>query len=95
MCLAVPGRIVRLVDNVAPEGRFAEVDFVGIRKSVNLVFLPEAVVGDYVVVHAGFATTVIPEAEALEAQAHFREIERLNESSEATPPPRQPTPPEY
>lgn len=80
MCLAVPGQILRLRDETT-EGRVAEVDFVGTRKSVNLLFLPEANVGDYVVVHAGFATHRIPEAEALEAQGHFREIQRLTESA--------------
>ncbi len=82
MCLAVPGQILRLLEETT-EGRVAEVDFVGTRKVVNLVFLPEAAVGDYVVVHAGFATTLIAEAEAREAQGHFREIQRLTESAGA------------
>jgi hydrogenase expression/formation protein HypC len=76
MCLAIPGRIVRLTEET-PENRVAEVDFAGTRRSVNLLYLPEAIVGDYVVVHAGFATTLLPEAEALEAQAHYREIQEL------------------
>ncbi|MGD0256838.1 MAG: HypC/HybG/HupF family hydrogenase formation chaperone [Thermoplasmata archaeon] len=82
MCLAVPGRILRVLDET-PEARVAEVDFAGVRKSVNLVFLPEAAVGNYVVVHAGFATNLIPEAEALEAQEHFRQIQRLTASADA------------
>jgi len=82
MCLTVPGQILRL-GSEDPAGRVAEVDFAGIRKTVNLLFLPEAAVGDYVVVHAGFATARIPEAEALEAQEHFREIQRLTESTGA------------
>ena len=76
MCLAVPGRILRVVEET-PEGRRVEVDFAGTVKTVNLVFLPEAHVGDFVVVHAGFATALIAEDEALEAQEHFREIQRL------------------
>ncbi|MCI4372040.1 MAG: HypC/HybG/HupF family hydrogenase formation chaperone [Thermoplasmata archaeon] len=82
MCLSVPGRVVRILEET-PESRTAEVDFAGVRKSVNLVFLPEAAVGSYVVVHAGFATTVVPEAEALEAQEHFRQIQRLTETVSA------------
>jgi len=81
MCLTIPGRILRLVAE-EPDARVAEVDFGGTRKMVNLVFLPEAAVGDYVVVHAGFATAKIPEAEALEAQGHFRDIQRLTESAD-------------
>jgi hydrogenase expression/formation protein HypC len=76
MCLAIPGRILREVEGT-PEGRVVEVDFAGTLKRVNLVFLPEAQVGEFVVVHAGFATALIPEAEALEAQEHFRTIQRL------------------
>jgi hydrogenase expression/formation protein HypC len=76
MCLAIPGRIVRLLPE-GPEGRVAEVDFGGLLKSVNLIYLPDAAVGEYVVVHAGFATDRVPESEALEAQRHFQEIQRL------------------
>jgi hydrogenase expression/formation protein HypC len=79
VCLSVPGQILRVREET-PEGRVADVDFAGVQKTVNLLYLPDAEVGDYVVVHAGFATTVIPEAEALEAQGHFREIQRLTES---------------
>ncbi|HXQ48955.1 MAG TPA: HypC/HybG/HupF family hydrogenase formation chaperone [Thermoplasmata archaeon] len=92
MCLAVPGQILRIIEET-PEARIVEVDFAGVRKSVNLVFLPEATVGNYVVVHAGFATTLIPEAEALEAQAHFRRIQRLTASADAgSSAPARPTP---
>ena len=82
MCLAVPGRVLRLLEETS-EGRMAEVDFVGTTKLVNLLFLPEAALGDYVVVHAGFATTIVPEEEALEAQGHFREIQRITGAADA------------
>ncbi len=76
MCLTIPGRVVRVLE-ATPEGRVAEVDFAGSVRRVNLLFLPEATVGDYVVAHAGYATGLVDEAEALEAQAHWREIQRL------------------
>ena len=82
MCLSVPGQVLRIVEET-PDARIAEVDFAGVRKTVNLVFLPEATVGSYVVVHAGFATTVLPESEALEAQEHFRQIQRITDSADA------------
>ena len=82
MCLSVPGQIVRVVETT-PGERTAEVDFAGVRRTVNLVFLPEATVGDYVIVHAGCATARLSEAEALEAQAHFREIRQLSEPTGA------------
>ncbi len=63
MCLAVPGRIVELREGRAgfPE---AQVAFGGIVKSVCLVYTPEAREGDYVLVHAGFALSVLDEAQA-------------------------------
>ncbi|MGA8664301.1 MAG: HypC/HybG/HupF family hydrogenase formation chaperone [Thermoplasmata archaeon] len=76
MCLAVPGKILRVVEET-PEGRLVEADFAGTRKTVNLIFLPEAAVGSYIIVHAGFATTLVSEADALEAQEHFRTIQRI------------------
>jgi len=66
MCLTIPGRIER-IDGTAVLERTAQVDFEGVRRTVQLIYLPEARVGDYVLVQAGFATTRVPEAEALEA----------------------------
>lgn len=62
MCLAVPGRIV----SVAGEGvtRSGRIDFDGVCKEINLAYVPEAGVGDYVLVHVGFAIALIDEAEA-------------------------------
>ncbi len=59
MCLGVPVRIISLGD--APRG---EVEIEGVRREVDLSLVPEAVVGDYVLLHAGFAIQRIDEAEA-------------------------------
>jgi hydrogenase expression/formation protein HypC len=61
MCLAVPVKIVEI------EGNRATVDFAGNRRSAGLMLVPEAKVGDYVLLHAGFAITVLDEADALES----------------------------
>lgn len=61
MCLAVPVKIVEI------EGTRATVDFAGNRRSASLMLVPEARVGDYVLLHAGFAITVLEEAEARES----------------------------
>jgi hydrogenase expression/formation protein HypC len=63
MCLAVPGRIVS-VEGDDPVTRTAKVSFGGVLKEVNLAYLPEAGIDEYVIVHAGFALSVIDEAEA-------------------------------
>ncbi len=64
MCLAVPGKIVEIVEDADPTLRRGKVDFAGVRKEVSFAFTPEARVGDYVLVHVGFALNVVDEEEA-------------------------------
>jgi len=64
MCLAVPGRIVEV--NEAEVMRMGKVDFGGVVRDVCLAYLPEARVGDYVIVHTGFAISQLDEKEAQE-----------------------------
>jgi len=72
MCLAVPGQIASITgDDLIRMGR---VDFGGVIKEVNLAYTPDAGVGDYVLVHVGFAISVIDEAEAGRIFAHLREL---------------------
>jgi hydrogenase expression/formation protein HypC len=59
MCLAIPGRLVSTVGD--GELRAGVVDFGGVSREANLAFVPEAVVGDYLLVHVGFAISVIDE----------------------------------
>ncbi len=63
MCLAVPGQIVS-IESDDPLMRMGRVRFGGIEKEVNLAFVPEARIGDYVVVHVGFALSILDETEA-------------------------------
>jgi hydrogenase expression/formation protein HypC len=58
--------------------RAGRVDFGGVVKEINLAYTPEAQCGDYVLVHAGFALTVIDEAEAQRTLAYLREIAGLD-----------------
>lgn len=64
MCLAIPGRIEIIGDGQDEAMRQAKVSFGGIQRDVCLALTPEATVGDYVLVHVGFAIGVIDEAEA-------------------------------
>lgn len=74
MCLAVPGKLLDITgDN--PLTRQGRVSFAGIVKLANLAYVPEAAVGNYVLVHAGFALTVIDEDEALRTLAYLAEYE--------------------
>ena len=74
MCLAIPGRVVHIEPAFDPSLRIATVDFAGITKSISLSFTPEAVVGDYVLVHVGFALTILSEEEALKNLAFLRTL---------------------
>jgi hydrogenase expression/formation protein HypC len=78
MCLGIPGRIIAIGDGegVARSGR---VDFSGIVKEVSLAFIPDAGVGDYVIVHVGFAIARVDEAEASRV---FRYIDEMGELKE-------------
>ncbi len=73
MCLAVPGKIIA-VDPSDSLMRPGKVDFGGVVKDVNLCYVPEAKVGDYVIVHVGFALNVIDDAEAARVFEYLREI---------------------
>jgi hydrogenase expression/formation protein HypC len=79
MCLAVPGRVVEIIDDRDVDFRHGKVDFGGIGKEVNLAFTPEATVGSYVLVHVGFAISVIDEAEAQRVFQYLQELGGLQE----------------
>jgi hydrogenase expression/formation protein HypC len=89
MCLAIPGKVVEMVD---PSKELAKVEVAGVRRNVNVGLLsgderPE--LGDYVLIHVGFALSKIDEAEAMETlrmleglgEAYTDELDQLKESS--------------
>lgn len=61
MCLAVPGKLVEITEAEGAALKRGKVDFGGVRREVCLSFVPEAVVGDYLLVHVGFALSVVVE----------------------------------
>lgn len=77
MCLAVPGQIISI------EGedfqRTGKVSFGGIVKAVNLAYVPEAITGDYVLVHVGFALQIVDEAEAQQVFTYLQELGELDD----------------
>jgi len=75
MCLAVPGQLLSASGD-DPLTRAGRVSFGGIIKDINLAFVPEAVVGDYLLVHAGFAISVIDEQEAGRIFDLLRELDQ-------------------
>lgn len=78
MCLGIPGRVEEIL-NSAPLERSARVNFGGICKEINLAYVPEAAVGDYVIVHVGFAICRVREEEARRVFRYLEEIGGLDD----------------
>ena len=74
MCLAVPGQIVSIAGD-DPVVRLGKVSFGGVMREVSLAYVPEAAVGDYVIVHAGFALNRIDEEEAQKTLDLLRQLD--------------------
>ncbi|MCO5243822.1 MAG: HypC/HybG/HupF family hydrogenase formation chaperone [Anaerolineae bacterium] len=78
MCLGVPGKVIEMSED--PLGMtMGKVDFSGIVKEVCLAYVPEVTLGDYVVVHVGFAISVVDEVEAQEVFEFLRQMDELAE----------------
>ncbi len=78
MCLAIPGKIERISGD-RPLARVATVDFTGVRKEISLAYVPDAKIGDYVIVHVGFALSVVNEEEAKRVFEFLDEMGELDE----------------
>jgi hydrogenase expression/formation protein HypC len=84
MCLGIPGKIIQIYSS--GDLRMGKIDFGGVTREACLAYVPEAQVGDYTIIHVGFALNVISETEALETLQLLREISELNtELSENEP----------
>ena len=77
MCLGIPGRVIEVYD--ADGIRMGRVDFAGIVKDVCLAYVPEVEVGDYTIVHVGFAITQLDEESAQESLRLFAELGMVEE----------------
>ncbi len=77
MCLAIPGKILSIEGE--DFARTARVSFGGIVKEVSLAYVPEANVGDYAIVHVGFAISLLNEAEALRTLEYLKQLGELAE----------------
>ncbi|MFZ1082636.1 MAG: HypC/HybG/HupF family hydrogenase formation chaperone [Candidatus Kryptoniota bacterium] len=81
MCLGVPGKVVTITENEIGM-KMGMVNFSGISKEVCLAYVPEAKVGDYVIVHVGFAISIVDEIEARQVFEYLAEIDELKELGE-------------
>lgn len=74
MCLALPGKILTILEET--DLLMGEVDFSGVKKTVCLAYTPEAKVGDYVIVHVGFAISILNEKQAQSTLDLIGEVEK-------------------
>jgi len=79
MCLAIPGKIVEIVDE---ENRIAKVEIGGVRRGVNIGMLDDVGIGDYVLVHVGFAMSKVDEKQAHETLRLLQELGSYQEEFE-------------
>ena len=80
MCLAIPGKIESITGtNADITNKKGRVNFGGILKEVCLAYVPEAKVGDYVIVHVGFALSVVDQDEALKVFEYLKQMGELEE----------------
>jgi hydrogenase expression/formation protein HypC len=83
MCLAVPGEVLAVDRSVVPT--MGTVSFAGVEKQVCLEWLPDIAVGEYVIVHVGFALSKVDKDEAMETLRMLREMDELAGSEDAPP----------
>jgi hydrogenase expression/formation protein HypC len=80
MCLAIPGKVLEIDTTTQPI--MGKVSFSGVKKDICLDFVPDVKVGDYVIVHVGFALNKLDEEEALETLKMIEQMSKLGENSE-------------
>ncbi len=81
MCLAVPGKIIEIYE--AGGLKMAKLDYGGVVREACLAYVPEAQLGEYAIVHVGFALSILDEEEALKTLEAFAELDALAAEEEA------------
>jgi hydrogenase expression/formation protein HypC len=81
MCLAIPGKVMSISGN-DDLTRMGRINFGGIIKEASLAYVPEVVIGDYVIVHVGFALSKVDEAEAQKVFEYLKQMDELGDLSE-------------
>ena len=84
MCLAIPGKVERIIGD-DPITRMGRVNFGGVVKEASLAYVPEVNVGDYVIVHVGFALSKVDETEAQKVFEYLKRMDELAELKESGP----------
>jgi hydrogenase expression/formation protein HypC len=77
MCLAIPGKVLEINSSVSPA--MGKVSFGGVKKDICLDLVPEVKTGDYVIVHVGFAISIVDEEEAQETLKMFEQMKEFDD----------------
>lgn len=81
MCLAIPGKVISISGD-DPLTRMGKVDFSGVIKQASLAYVPDVQVGEYVIVHVGFALSKVDEAEAQKVFEYLKQMQELGDLKE-------------
>jgi hydrogenase expression/formation protein HypC len=84
MCLGIPGKIIEIYE--ANGLTMGKVDFGGVTREACLAYTPEAQIGDFTLIHVGFALSIISEQEAQETMALIQQIADINDELDASRP---------
>ena len=84
MCLAIPGKVVSISGD-DPLTRMGRIDFSGVIKQACLAYVPEVKIGDYVIVHVGFALSKVDEDEAQKVFEYLKQMDELGDLKEGPP----------
>lgn len=85
MCLAIPGKVESISVGDDPISRMGHINFGGVIKEACLAYVPEVNVGDYVIVHVGFALSKVDEDEAQKVFGYLKQMQELDELKEGGP----------
>ena len=85
MCLAIPGKVESISGGDDPIMRMGRINFGGVIKEACLAYVPEVNVGDYVIVHVGFALSKVDEDEAQKVFGYLKQMQELGEAQEGGP----------
>ena len=85
MCLAIPGKVESVSGGDDPITRMGRINFGGVIKEACLAYVPEVNVGDYVIVHVGFALSKVDEDEAQKVFGYLKQMQELDELQEGGP----------
>lgn len=85
MCLAIPGKLIEIINPEAKEFRTGRVSFDGVIKEVSLALVPEAKLENYVLVHVGAAISIVDEEEAKKTFELLKQLDELGELDPSSP----------